>query len=323
AHIDVSELKAGARVKHDEYEKGQAQDFAWWKAWDENDGDVFWETELGKGRPGWHIECSAMSAKHLTDAFDKNNILKPTKFETIDIHTGGVDNMFPHHENEIAQTEGAVGKQFVKYWMHCEHLLVDNKKMSKSLGNFYTLRDVLKKGYKPAGIRYILLSTHYKQQLNFTFEALEAAQQAVERINNFVFSLKTYKDGKESKEVENLIKKIKSDFEKAMDDDLNISPALAVIFDFVNEINSLLADKKISKKQADNCLNLVRAFNSVLGVIEEKSEEIPKEAKKLIQEREAARKSKDWKKSDEIRDKLDKMGIVVMDSPEGPKWFRK
>ena len=313
AHVDVSELKAGARVKQDEYEKEQAQDFALWKSWDEGDGDVFWETELGKGRPGWHIECSAMSMKHLTD----------DTFETIDIHTGGVDNIFPHHENEIAQTEGATGKKFVNYWMHCEHLLVDNKKMSKSLGNFYTLRDVLKKGYKPAGIRYILLSTHYKQQLNFTFEALEAAQQAVERLNNFVYSLKTYADGKENKDIDKLIEKTKTDFENALDDDLNISPALAAIFDFVNEINSLVADKKLSKAQSEKCLELIKKFNEVLGVIEEKSEEISKEAKQLIKDREEARKAKDWDTSDKIRDKLEEMGVIVMDTPEGPKWFKK
>ena len=171
--IKIKELKAGARVKQDEYEKKQVSDFALWKAWDKEDGNVFWETEFGKGRPGWHIECSAMSSKYLGDQFD--------------IHTGGIDLIFPHHENEIAQSEGASGKKpFVKYWIHNEWLLIEGKKMSKSFGNFYTLRDILNKGYSPMSIRYVLLSTHYRQQMNFTFKKLDAAKNSLQRWGNFL-----------------------------------------------------------------------------------------------------------------------------------------
>jgi cysteinyl-tRNA synthetase len=166
--LKIEELKPGARVKVDEYGKEEASDFALWKAWDEEDGDVFWETEIGKGRPGWHIECSTMAMKYLG--------------ETIDIHSGGVDLIFPHHENEIAQSEAATGKEFARYWLHSEHLLVEGRRMAKSLGNFYTLRDLIAKGYDPKAIRFLLMATHYRQQLNFTFDGLEAAKNAVDRL---------------------------------------------------------------------------------------------------------------------------------------------
>ncbi len=197
AHLDQKQLKAGAsgRVLKDEYEKENLADFALWKFWDKKDGDVFWETELGKGRPGWHIECSAMSAKHLTDAF-KNSKFMPEKFKTLDIHTGGVDNLFPHHQNEVAQTEGCVSVPFVKYWLHSEHLLVDGRKMAKSFKNFYTVRDILNKGYHPIALRYLLLSAHYRQKLNFTFDALEASSVAVQRLKDFVKRLHEIKESK-------------------------------------------------------------------------------------------------------------------------------
>lgn len=175
AKIQVGELKAGARVKVDEYEKEQASDFVLWKAWDPDDGDVFWETEIGKGRPGWHIECSTMSMKYLG--------------ETFDIHCGGVDNLFPHHENEIAQSEAATGNKFVNYWLHNEHLLVEGKKMAKRLGNYFTVRDLTAKGYDPVAIRYLMMSTHYRQQLNFTFEGLDAAKKTLDRLTNFMHRL--------------------------------------------------------------------------------------------------------------------------------------
>ncbi|MBU4245565.1 MAG: cysteine--tRNA ligase, partial [Nanoarchaeota archaeon] len=208
AHIDVKSLKAGARVKQDEYSKDDAQDFALWKAWDANDGDIFWETELGKGRPGWHIECSAMSIKNLG--------------ETFDIHTGAVDNIFPHHQNEIAQSEGATGKKFVNYWVHSEHLLVENKKMSKSLGNFFTLRDVLAKGYNPRGLRYLLLSSHYRQKLNFTFGSLDAAENTVSGLIDFVDKLDGFKsDATDNKTISESAKKSLETFKEAMQDDLD------------------------------------------------------------------------------------------------------
>lgn len=308
AHIKVEELKAGARVKHDEYAKEEASDFVLWKAWDEHDGNVYWQNELGKGRPGWHLECSAMSMKYLGKTFD--------------IHTGGIDLIFPHHQNEIAQSEGATGKKFVNYWLHNEWLLVEGKKMSKSLGNFYTLRDVINKGYKPKAIRYLLISNHYRQQLNFTFDELKSAESTIEKFRDFVLSLRNYKEIKKenSKKAKNLIKKAKAGFESAMDDDLNISVALASIFDFMREINILLTNKEISGKDAKDILDFMFSTDKVLGIMEEKEEALPSAVKKLIDERETARKNKDWAEADRIRAELAKKGIQLMDTPEGVRW---
>ena len=308
AHIKVDELKAGARVSQDEYEKETAADFALWKAWDEKDGDVAWESPFGKGRPGWHIECSAMSTKYLG--------------ETFDIHTGGTDNMFPHHENEIAQTEAATGKKFVRYWMHCEHLLVDSKKMSKSLGNFYTLRDLLQKGYKAKAIRYILLSTHYRQQLNFTFESLKAAEQSIQKIQDFVIKMDEA-DGKEdNKETDKTIIKATEGFEEAMDDDLNISKALGYIFEFMTEINKLAMEGKLSKKNATDAKEAIEAFDAVLGIIETTKGTLDEDIQSLVDEREEARKKKEFKTADMIRDELKSKGIILEDTPKGIRWKR-
>ena len=308
SHLKIDELKAGARVCQDEYDKERANDFALWKFWDKEDGDVFWETELGKGRPGWHIECSAMSMKYLG--------------ETFDIHTGGVDLIFPHHENEIAQSEAVTGKPFVNYWLHNEHLLVNNKKMSKSLGNFYTLRDLLKKAYSPRSIRYILLATHYRQKLNFTFESLEAAENSIKRLDEFMVKLKDVKSEKNNKEIYVLIEKAKSDFEDAMDDDLNVSIALSVMFDFVKKINTFIMNENISKKDAEKAIKLMHDFDSVFGILkkEEKKEEISKEIEQLIEKRQEARKNKDYKLADKIRDELKQQGIILKDTKDGIRW---
>ncbi len=309
AHLKLDELKVGARVKQDEYEKERANDFALWKAWDENDGDVFWETELGKGRPGWHIECSAMSMKYLG--------------ETFDIHTGGVDNMFPHHENEIAQSEAATGRKFVHYWMHCEHLQVDGKKMSKSLGNFYTLRDILAKGYDPKSIRYVLLSTHYRQKLNFTFAGLDAAKNSVNRLLDFMINLKEYKGHIHNSEVEKIAVKTQKAFEEAMDDDLNMSEALAAIFELVKEVNILLADAKMDKKDAGTILGVMQEFDKVLGLLEYMEEDIPAGVLELVKERETARKKKDFNKSDCLRQKIADLGYSVDDTRDGTRVKRR
>ncbi len=322
AHIDVSKLEAGAsgRVKADEYEKENVADFALWKMWDEKDGDVFWETEIGKGRPGWHIECSAMSAKHLTKAFE-NSKLKPEKFTTIDIHAGGVDLIFPHHQDEIAQTEGCVVTPFVKYWLHSEHLLVDGKKMSKSLGNFYTLRDLTAKGYNPMAIRYLLLATHYRQKLNFTLQALDAATATVQRINDFMIRLKEAHGSQNKTEVQDAIDKAQLKFEQAMDDDLEISPALAAIFDLMNFINKLLENHELSKEDAEKTMQFMHKIDSVLWVLQ-KEEKLSPELQKLLEERERARDIKNWARTDEIRDELKKKGIAVEDTPHGQRWKR-
>lgn len=306
--IKLEALKPGARVKVDEYAKEEAQDFALWKAWDEGDGDVYWQTELGKGRPGWHIECSAMSMKYLG--------------ETFDIHCGGVDNIFPHHENEIAQSEAATGKKFVNYWLHNEHLLVEGKKMAKSLGNYFTVKDLTGKGYDPRAIRYLMLSTHYRQQLNFTFEGLEAAKKTVERLTNFARRLLDADGNGVGEDVKLLTDRVQNSFEEAMDDDLNISAALAALFDFIREVNNYLDKNRVSRQEAKRIFNMVMRFDEALGVIGEvkKQESLSKEAEELIRCREEARHSKDWKEADRLREQLKAMGVIIEDTAQGVKW---
>ncbi len=309
SHMDMSGLKAGAKVAADEYEKEQVADFALWKGWDEKDGEVFWETEVGKGRPGWHIECSAMSMKYLGKHFD--------------IHTGGVDLIFPHHENEIAQSEAATGEKFVNFWLHNEHLMVEGKKMAKSFGNYYTLRDLLNKGYHPIAIRYLLLATHHRQQLNFTFDGLEAAKNALQRLYDFVDNLKLVKGEKDNPEIEEILLKAKKDFEEALDDDLNTSEALGVIFTLVKDVNRLMDEKKISTSDANRVLELVKGFDSVFGLLKREELILDEEVKDLIEKRVNARKEKNFKLADQIRKELDEKGIILEDTPEGTKWKRK
>ena len=310
--IKIGELKAGARVSQDEYAKEEAQDFALWKAWVPEDSDVYWETELGKGRPGWHIECSAMSMKYLG--------------ETFDIHCGGIDNMFPHHENEIAQSEAVTGKRFVDYWMHNEHLQVEGKKMSKSLGNYYTLRDLLAKGYDPIAIRFLLMSTHYRQQFNFTFEALESSKSAVERLKNFVRRLHEVDAGKDSKgKVATLSGKLEACFGGSLDDDLDIGTAIASLFDFVREVNNLLDAGNVSIQEAADVGGLMMHLDEILGVIGmvEVEEALPTDIDALVQKREAARKAKNWKEADAIRTQLKTMGITLEDTAQGVRWHKE
>ncbi len=301
--VDLSQMKAGARVDLDEYEKDHPGDFTLLKRskLDELKRGICYDTKFGKVRPGWHLECSVMSMKYLGNTFD--------------IHCGGIDLVFPHHENEIAQSEAYSGKKFVNYWIHNEHLIVDGKKMSKSLGNFYTLRDLLKKGYDPIAIRYLLLSTHYRQKLNFTFKSLEAAKKAVDKLNNFIFVLRNMNSKEDEGNIDKLINKAKADFESKMDDDLNISEGLAVIFDFMRGVNKL----KLSKKEALKVISLMEDFNKVLRVIDfKKKEDVPSSIKELVGEREKARKEKDWKKADKIRDDIKKKGFAIDDTEEGP-----
>ena len=308
--IKPRDLKTGTRVKVDEYAKEEAQDFALWKAYTLEDGEVFWETPLGKGRPGWHVECSAMSMKYLG--------------ETFDIHCGGIDNMFPHHENEIAQSEAATGKQFVIYWLHNEHLQVEGQKMAKRFGNFYTLRDLLAKNCDPKAIRYLLLSTHYRQQFNFTFEGLEAAKGAIERLTNLMRRLKDSNGKGNGEKISQLIDKVQRCFGEAMDDDLNISVALASLFDFVRDVNNLLDNNELSKAEAEKVHALLTNFDNVLGVFGKfEVETLPQEGALLIEKREQARKAKDWKTADEIRQQLKALGIVVEDTAQGVRWRRE
>jgi cysteinyl-tRNA synthetase len=305
--LDMSQMRSGGRVDSDEYEKESVNDFALWKAYKDEDGDVSWDTPLGKGRPGWHIECSAMSMKYLG--------------ETFDIHTGGVDNLFPHHENEIAQSEGATGKKFVNYWLHCEHLLWDNTKMSKSLGNIMYINGLIEKGYTPAAIRYALLTTHYRQKLNFNLEILDAAESTLKRIDNFLFTLKDAKAGDADPEVKKIIDTMLEKFEDAMDDDLNISGAVGVIFDAIKKMQRIFQITPSTDATAALIDAGLHSADEVLGVIyfrdkvEAKVDEALIVAK--IAERNEARANKDWAKADEIRDELDAMGVELLDRKDG------
>ena len=301
--MKVEDLKPGIRVDSDEYGKESARDFALWKAWTLDDGDVYWETELGKGRPGWHIECSAMSMKYLGSQFD--------------IHTGGVDNIFPHHENEIAQSEGATGGKFANYWMHCEFLLANGHKMSKSLGNQYTLRDILNRGYDPMSVRYAQMATHYRQPLNFTFRALEASQEAVHRFNDFIFNLGEVVQGENNPQVKKDLRETEASFIHAMDDDLNTPQALATLFNYVKRVNILMAGDRLSQKDAEKILNTFKRLNDVLGIMNFQKESINEEVHELVTEREKARQRKEWGLADKIREKLEKRGIILKDTKRG------
>ena len=312
SHFHIKQLKAGARVSQDNYDKEHAQDFALWKFHSADDGDVFWENMLGKGRPGWHIECSAMSRKYLGD--------------TLDIHTGGVDLIFPHHENEIAQSEASTGKKFVRFWVHCEHLLVNGRKMSKSLGNFYTLRDVLERGYNPSAVRYLLMSTHYRSQLNFTFDSLKAAEETVSKLNDFVSrmndlaeKLKTQKI-KSNRKIPQIVKAAKQKFIKYMDDDLDVAKALPLIFGMINKVNKEVDAKKADAKSLRLVINFILEVNKIFDIIKTSEEKLSKEEEALIERREQLRKEKRFKEADEIRAELKKRGILLEDTPHGVRW---
>ena len=291
AHLEKQELKesASGRIIKDDYEKENAQDFALWKAYDKSDGEVFWETSLGKGRPGWHIECSAMSMKYLGESFD--------------IHTGGVDLVFPHHENEIAQSEAGTEKPFVKYGLHNEWLLVDGKKMSKSLGNFYTLRDLETKDFSPLSYRYFLLGSHYRTVANFSFTTLEAAQNALNHLYELFYDL-----GEVSGEID---KNYQNKFTELMDNDLDTPGALATVWELLKDPNIKPEVKKAT------VLDFDKVFGLGLGEI--KFKPLPKEVTDLIEKREEARKKSDFKTSDKIRDEIKKLGFDLKDTKEGPK----
>jgi cysteinyl-tRNA synthetase len=316
--LNFDEMRSGQRVASDEYDKESVADFALWKAREPEDGDVFWPSPFGEGRPGWHIECSAMSIKSLG--------------ETFDLHLGGEDLKFPHHEDEIAQSEGATGKPFVKYWMHGAFLLVEGKKMSKSLGNFFTLRDLLAKGFTGREIRYLLLTAHYRETFNFTFEGLQGARTALARIDECLGKLRELAAAEDER-----TKKIKQEpwrrpghwqmsnakvvegFTAGLDDDLNISAAWAAVFDWVRDINRRIVEKSVPATEAAEALTAWEKIDSVLGVGAKSEIEVPEEINSLLEARQAARKAKDFKKSDIIRNELKSKGWTIEDTPKGPK----
>jgi len=304
--INLQELKPGERIESDEYEKESAQDFALWK--NKKEGEPFWETDIGPGRPGWHIECSAMSAKYLGQTFD--------------IHCGGVDNIFPHHENEIAQSEAFSGKKFVIYWLHCRHLIVDSEKMSKSKGNQYTLIDLLKKNIDPLALRFLLLATHYRKMLNFSFKALNQAQASIQRIKDFLFELENRGFRKEeNKDIHILMKKTKKKFIKGLNADLNISVSLTALFEMIKKVNILIAREKIGKKDAQRLISFIYSLDNVLAILPPRKEEfLSPEIREKIEAREKARQEKNFELSDKIRDELLKKGIILEDTKEGVRW---
>ena len=298
------------RVDTDRYDKEDARDFALWKA-REGPDEPAWETEIGAGRPGWHIECSAMSMKYLG--------------ETFDIHAGGIDLVFPHHENEIAQSEGATGKQFARYWLHAEHLKVEGESMSKTRGNYFTFRDLREKGFDPVAIRYLLLSVPYRKQLNFTFEGLRGAEKTVESLRDFRARVRTTRGEPGSNpELRSVAARALEEFEAGMDDDLNTSVALAAAHDLKREVNTALDACSLRADDRRDILALINRFNSVLNVFGEEQEELlDAEIQSLIEERQQARHRRDFARADAIRDQLAARGIVLEDTRDGVRWKRR
>jgi len=306
--LNFEEMRAGERVRSDEYAKESIADFALWKARVPDDGDVFWPSPWGEGRPGWHIECSAMSMKVLGESFD--------------LHLGGEDLVFPHHEDEIAQSEGATGKPFVKYWLHGAHLLVEGKKMSKSLGNFFTLRDLLARGFTGREIRCLLLGAHYRETFNFTLDGLSGARSQLQRIDECLGKLREaagptagHTPGPDQRFSDSTIQR----FTQSLDDDLNISAAWAAVFDWVRDANRRLAEQTLKPVDAASALAAWDKMDSVLGIGRPGEVDAPAEMMALLEARQMARKTKDFQRADAIRNELKAKGWVIEDSPKGSK----
>ncbi|MGC2661133.1 MAG: cysteine--tRNA ligase [Bryobacteraceae bacterium] len=311
SHNDFGGMRSGARVDVDEYDKADARDFVLWKA--RKEGERYWDTPFGPGRPGWHIECSAMAMHYLGP--------------TLDIHAGGVDLTFPHHENEIAQSESITGRPFARFWLHSEHLQIESQKMSKSLGNFYTLRDLLNEGYQPEAIRYLLASVPYRRKLNFTFEGLRAAAKSIERIRDFEFRLNSARlpPGRNEALRERSLEAIRQ-FEESLDDDLNTAEALAAVFEYVRAMNTALDQDDFLAENADDARRVLNLFDVVFDVLKPSGTEagLPDaEVESLIEERKKAKRSHDFGRADEIRKLLLEKGILIEDTKDGVRWKRK
>jgi len=309
SNLENRQILSGVSVDSDEYEKDDARDFALWKG--VRPGEPSWPSPFGEGRPGWHLECSAMSLEYLGESFD--------------LHTGGVDNIFPHHENEIAQSEGATGKPFVKYWMHAAHLLVDNEKMSKSKGNFYTLRDLLERGHEPRALRLLLLATHYRSQTNFTFDALAQSTSELQRIDDLTARLErdqTTQAGS-NETFDTKVDEEAAEFERSLGDDLNISGALGAVFRLVRDTHVALDKHELPKSSREKLAAAFARMDGVLALFERPEVVLDEEIEALIVRRTEARKSRDFAEADRIRDELESRGILLEDSPDGTIWKRR
>ncbi len=311
SRLDKRELKLGARIDVDEYEKEEPRDFVLWKA-PKHEKEPRWEAPFGTGRPGWHIECSAMAMKQLG--------------ETLDIHCGGVDNIFPHHENEIAQSEAVTGKPFARFWIHGEHLLVEGEKMAKSKGNFYTLRDLIDRGYDPLAIRYLLVSVPYRKQLNFTFEGLDAARRSLDRIKEFLFRLKSskFKPGR-NPAISAVLTTARKQLDAALDDDLNTAQALAAVFGLIKEGNIALTEGALEEENRSEILQWFEVVEQRLGIVPtvEALVQVDEKVDSLIAQRNEARRNRDFAKADRIRQQLLDLDVIIEDTREGTKWRRK
>jgi cysteinyl-tRNA synthetase len=316
ANVDPEQQRRGERVASDEYGKEDVRDFGLWKA--AKEGEPSWDSPWGPGRPGWHIECSAMSMRYLG--------------ETFDLHCGGVDNVFPHHDNEIAQSESATGKPFARYWLHSEHLIVDGEKMSKSLGNQYTLKDLLARGIDPRALRYLFVSVHYRQKLNFTFQSVEAAAAALRRVDEMRFRLAhASESGEPDARLGEALAAAERDFAASLADDLNVAGALAALFVLVREVNVAVEEGRLGEGDKGRVLVLLARFDRVLGVLDQEAWKAGEataqgpgdgEIEAKVRQREAARADRDWAEADRLRDELAAAGVVLEDTPQGTRWKR-
>ena len=308
ARLDPDQMRAGERVEADEYAKDDVRDFAVWKGPKANEPS--WDTAIGQGRPGWHIECSAMSMKHLGPSFD--------------IHTGGIDLVFPHHEDEIAQSEAATGLPFVRTWLHCAHLQSSGSKMAKSTGNIARVGELLDAGVSPRALRYLLIAVHYRAPLNYSDESLTAAGAALDRLEAAVAALSAYREERpDDPELGAVLGSSDEAFGAALDDDLNVSAALAVVFDLVRELNRRIDGRVLSTTDAERALVVIRSFDEVLGVLPAADADLDEESRRMLDERATARAHRDWAASDRLRDELARRGVAVEDTRDGQRWRRQ